>query len=126
MKAIRRFRPLLAALALLLSPGSLAPWLQLGHACPTLPAATGHAMAMEGHGQHAGHQSPSQDSRVPHPCDCIGTCQYLVASELPRAVVVPAPVLVAAPRSHFLAGATPDLLPPEELLPPATAPPIAA
>lgn len=140
MKMFRRFRGWCAAVAILFSPGVLAPWLQLAHACPTLvPAAPQHRMAGMDHmpgmamdvampmADHPpageGHGAPSHGS---HPCTCIGACHLLAAVALPRLAVLPVPVAVAAPRSLFVPAATLDLVPPTQLHPPATAPPVFA
>jgi hypothetical protein len=137
MNVVRRFRPWFAALALLLSPGGLAPWLQLAHACPADRSAAHHD-SMAGMGGMAmalatpvGHHdrspgAPASPSHGPHPCACIGACHTLGPTELPRAVVLPAPVVAAAPPSRFAPPAAPDLLRPTALHPPATAPPVSA
>lgn len=136
MKRFRRFHVAYAVLAILLSPGGLAPWLQLSHGCPTAAASDRQrptsamesmpGMAMDMAMPAAHHAAPdpgSSPSHGPHPCNCVGACHQLVAVELPRTALVLVPEVVAAPRSLFVPAAAPNLLPLNELHPPATAPP---
>jgi hypothetical protein len=127
MKLLRRFRPLLAGLALLLSPGVLAPWLSLAHACPTEAAAP--AAAPAGGGHHHAHQSdpaPAHGSgHELHTCICIGACQ-MAALILPRPQSGPVVAILAAAGDGFQARVARLLPHQRRLLPPATAPPVLA
>lgn len=109
MKLRSAFRPLLAALAILLSPGALAPWLQLAHACPIADGAVtrqthhDHGDTHRGQGQH-----PS--------CNCVGTCHTAALPAPPAAratslAVIPSRELPRPAAEPFTLGPTPHLLP---------------
>lgn len=68
MRLASRLRPLVAALAILFSPGVLGPWVQLAHACPTETAMPG--------GHHSHHPGTGESGTRPA-CDCIGACQIV-------------------------------------------------
>ncbi|HWA16951.1 MAG TPA: hypothetical protein VG817_10985 [Gemmatimonadales bacterium] len=110
MKQLRRFRVLFAALAILLSPGGITPWLQLAHACgpemaETSMAGMDHA-AMAG---HAGHQMPDTgDDAGPkdhlHHCICVGACaSAAIAATTSRTTIAVIPAEFRAPVRRPLA-----------------------
>ncbi len=126
---------LLALLAALLVPGLGGAWLQLGHPCPATETRTvavhagpggHHPGAAHAHGTgHERHESPPHQHEGAT-CTCVGACHHAPAL-LPSADPVGLAVAAAAP-----ARTAPPLaaswLPhghPFDLLPPATAPPLA-
>jgi hypothetical protein len=117
MKLPSPLRPVLAALAILLSPGVLGPWLDLLHACPA--AAASQSVSMAGHqGHHQGmdHQGHRQE------CHCVGTC-HTAALPASRGTPVVA-VAVAVPTGSGLRAVTANrITTPSHTLPFAHAPP---
>jgi len=69
-----RIRALVAATAILLSPGVLAPWLQLSHACPAESASKAMPMAgpMGTHHSDGGHSGHAPGHLIR--CSCLGAC----------------------------------------------------
>ena len=121
MKLSSAFRPVLAAFAILLSPGILGPWLDLAHACPAAPAAVTPAMA-----GHAGHHQGGEQQRHGQPdgqqCQCVGTC-HLAALPAPRGTAVVAVAVATPAASGFHAVPSSSTALPAHTLPFAHAPP---
>jgi hypothetical protein len=98
MSALRRFRVLFAAIAIIFSPGGVTPWLQLQHACGPestmdMPGMEMPGMAqMAGHGHHDASGDPDQDGPGQHlqHCVCVGTCSAsaLVAPPVQQPIAV--------------------------------------
>ena len=116
IRILRRSR-LLALILLLATPALGGAWLQAAHPCPVdSPPIADHA---SGHGDHGTEGSAGS-------CHCVGSCASPVGAVLAAAAVLPpvaAPTPVARPR--LAPGAPSPTLHPSDLLPPATAPPLA-
>jgi len=108
MKLRSAFRPLLAAFAILLSPGALAPWLQLAHACPMAEGAAPRQ------GQHQHGHTHDQPGHRPV-CQCVGTCHAAALPAAPAAgvaaAIVQLPGLPVPGLAEILSSRPPHLLP---------------
>ena len=103
MQLSRLFTPLVAALALVLSPGVAAPWLELAHHCASLePAGPALPPAHSAHHQGSGHGPAPEHSSTPgsgtHQCLCVGACQATVLAAPAGAAAPPAWLAVATTR----------------------------
>jgi hypothetical protein len=117
MNLLSGIRPILAALAILLSPGVLGPWLDLAHACPATAAAESTSMAgHKGHHQGMDHKGGRQE------CHCVGTC-HIAALPASRGTPVIAVAATAPAGSGLRAVPASGLTPPSHTLPFAHAPP---
>src|SRR5262245_27353227 len=74
MKPQTGLRAILAALAIVLSPGVLGPWLDLAHACPAAQAAARDASSTSMAGHQGHHQGMDHKGSNREQCHCIGTC----------------------------------------------------
>ena len=122
---LRRCR-LLALLLLLLSPGAGGSVLPLLHPCPVdspwlLPAASGGSHA----GHHGGTAAATDSEHHDRSCHCVGSCAVSAAVSPPSPAVVAAPLGAPAAQGWASHDATLLLGARAELLPPATAPPLA-
>lgn len=121
MKPQTGLRTLLAALAILLSPGVIGPWLDLAHACPAAEASTRTASSsMAGHQGH--HQGMDHKSGHREQCHCVGTC-HVAALPAARGTPVLTVAVVAPTGSGLHLIAATDLTTPSHTLPFAHAPP---
>jgi hypothetical protein len=116
LQLLRRSR-LLALTLILVAPGVAGSAVQWLHPCPV------DAPWTTSHGDHG--SSPEQSGH-PQSCHCIGSCHSGTTATAPRPVVLVAAVVTPNRREAIPveAGVVPVGVP-SDLLPPATAPPLA-
>lgn len=122
MELLSRFRPYVAAFAILLSPGVLGPWLQVAHVCPTMavPGASG-ATGDSAHHHGAGHKERGRADL--QDCICVGVCHLAGLPETRgAALITPEAAAPAADGFHAVPSSRPTLE--AHALPFAHAPPL--